>query len=233
MYCKRTITKIITNPSFNSKIFLKDFPRERPRLVKPEDEIGRADGSKISSSPVHMKFSSKIDQDPEYKSIYLDLSREKPLYRKPPLALRPVAISSGRTSANASRMSFQESKRHDLEPTSEVKSQYISYGQIPRVETLRMPANLRLEGSLDLEPEYKNAYCSRPSLSVFNEPRMHRHRERSLSASRKKDNYWVNNNNSEQFGRINAADDQDAFQVLSTRVHEESIVGKPPSSSRR
>ncbi|XP_051168388.1 uncharacterized protein LOC127286117 [Leptopilina boulardi] len=217
------------------KAAYKDFPRERPKLLKPEDEIGRADGSKIASSPVHIKFSSKIDQDPEYKSIYLDLSRERPLYRKPPLSLRPsVILSSGRTSANASRMSFHEPKRHhDLEPTSEVRSQYISYGQIPRVETLRMPANLRLEGNLDLEPEYKNAYCSRPSLNVFNEPRMHRHRERSLSASRKKDNYWVNNNNSEQFGRINAADDQDAFQILSTRVHEESIVGKPPSGSRR
>lgn len=213
------------------KAAYKDFPRERPKLVKPEDEIGRADGSKVSSSPVHTKFSSKIDQDPEYKSIYLDLSRERPLHRKPPL--RPVVVSSGRTSANASRMSFHEPRRHDLEATSEVRSQYVSYGQIPRVETLRMPANLRLEGNLDLEPEYKNAYCSRPSLSVFNEPRMHRHRERSLSASRKKDNYWVNNNNSEQFGRINAADDQDAFQVLSTRVHEESIVGKPPSGSRR
>ena len=219
--------------NFEYNFSFKDFPRERPKLMKPEDEIGRADGSKVSSSPVQTKFSTKIDQDPEYKSKYLDLPRERPLYRKPPLALRPVVVSSGRTSANASRMSFHESRRHELEPTSEVRSQYVPYGQIPRVETLRMPANLRLEGNFELEPEYKNAYCSKRDSLVSNEPRMHRHRERSPSASRKKDNYWVNNNNSEQFGRINAADDQDAFQILSTRVHEESIVRKPPSGSRR
>ena len=182
---------------------------------------------------MHVKFPSKIDQDPEYKSIHLDLSRERPLYRKPPLALRPVVVSSGRTSINSSRMSFQESKRRESHATSEVKSQYVPYGQVPRVETLRMPGNLRLEGNLDLEPEYKNAYCSKRVSLVSNEPIMHRHRERSLSASRKKENYWLNNNNSEQFGTINAADDQDAFQILSTRVHEESIIGKPPSGSRR
>lgn len=201
--------------------------------MKPEDEIGRADGSKVSSSPVHTKFPSKIDQDPEYKSKYLDLSHERPLYRKPPLTLRPVVVSSGRTSANASRISFQEPRRHEQEPKSEVKSQYVPYGQIPRVATLRMPTNLHLEGNLDLEPEYKNAYCSKRDSLVSNEPRMHRHRQRSISASKNKDNYWKNNNNSEQFGRINAADDQDAFQILSTRVHEESIVGKPPTGSRR
>ncbi|XP_033231747.1 uncharacterized protein LOC117182751 [Belonocnema kinseyi] len=211
----------------------KVFPRERPKLMKPEDEIGRADGSKISSSPVHIKFASKIDQDPEYKSKYLDSSHDRPVYRKPPLTLKPALVSSSRASANASRMSFQESRRHEQELKSEVKSQYVPYGQIPRVETVRMPTNLHLEGNLDLNPEYKNAYCSKRESLVSNEPRMHRHRQRNISASKNKDNYWRNNNNSEQFGRINAADDQDAFQILSTRVHEESIVGKPPTGSRR
>ncbi|XP_066583179.1 uncharacterized protein [Prorops nasuta] len=54
----------------------KNFPRERPKLSRPEDEIGRADGSVIRS-PTHSVFSTKIDQDPEYRSKYLDYPCER------------------------------------------------------------------------------------------------------------------------------------------------------------
>ncbi|XP_015588038.1 uncharacterized protein LOC107264361 [Cephus cinctus] len=206
----------------------KDFPRERPRLIKPEDEIGRADGSKLSPLSTHSKFSSKIDMDPEYKSKYIDFSKERPIYRKPPMALRP-GLASSRSSASFDRAAH----RVDNEHTSEVRSQYVSYGQIPRTESVKMPANLRLEGSLDLQPEYRNAYCTKQEAASYDAPRMHRGRDRSLSASRKRDNYWISNNNGNQFGAINATQDQDAFQVLNTKVHEGSVVGKPPTGTRR
>ncbi|XP_043591036.1 uncharacterized protein LOC122571410 isoform X5 [Bombus pyrosoma] len=204
----------------------KDFPRERPKIVKPEDEIGRADGTKISSPSPTPRFTSKIDQDPEYKSKYLDYQRDHPVYRKPPLNLRSTYIFPKHT-----RFGRQEPKRHDHEFTSEVRAQYIPYGHIPRVETLKMPANLRLEGNLDLEPEYKTAYCSKHENQLQNELRMHRRRDRSLSASRRKENYWINN--ADQFGFTNAAQDQDAFQVLHTRVHEDNVYGKPPTGGQR
>ncbi|XP_071857295.1 uncharacterized protein isoform X3 [Bombus fervidus] len=204
----------------------KDFPRERPKIVKPEDEIGRADGTKISSPSPTSRFTSKIDQDPEYKSKYLDYQRDHPVYRKPPLNLRSTYILPKYT-----RFGRQEPKRHDHEFTSEVRAQYIPYGHIPRVETLKMPANLRLEGNLDLEPEYKTAYCSKRENQLQNELRMHRRRDRSLSASRRKENYWINN--ADQFGFTNAAQDQDAFQVLHTRVHEDNVYGKPPTGGQR
>ncbi|KAG7205450.1 hypothetical protein KM043_007440 [Ampulex compressa] len=211
----------------------KDFPRERPKILKPEDEIGRADGSKVPSSPTHSKFSTKIDQDPEYKSKYLDYPRERPVYRKPPASLRPTLVPSGRSSAGLSKSLRQDFRRQDYEATSEVRAQYVPYGHVPRVETLKMPASLRLEGNLDLEPEYRNAYCTKHDNRPCDEPRMHRGRDRSSSASRRRENYWMNNDHSERFGRVNAAQDQEAFQVLNTRIHEESVVGKPPPASRR
>lgn len=113
----------------------------------------------------------------------------------------------------------------NTQATSEVRSQYIPYGQIPRIETYRMPTNLRSEGRMVLQPEYRDAYCTRRD-HTFIEPR-HRHRDRSLSAS-KRGNNWINNNNGEQFGMINAEHDQDAFQVLQTKVHEDNVTGKPP-----
>nr|XP_033195638.1 uncharacterized protein LOC117159679 isoform X3 [Bombus vancouverensis nearcticus] len=204
----------------------KDFPRERPKIVKPEDEIGRADGTKISSPSPTPRFTSKIDQDPEYNSKYLDYQRDHPVYRKPPLNLRSTYILPKYT-----RFGRQEPKRHDHDFTSEVRAQYIPYGHIPRVETLKMPTNLRLEGNLDLEPEYKTAYCSKHENQLQNELRMHRKRDRSLSASRRKENYWINN--ADQFGFTNAAQDQDAFQVLHTRVHEDNVYGKPPTGGQR
>ncbi|XP_017756455.1 PREDICTED: uncharacterized protein LOC108548152 [Eufriesea mexicana] len=205
----------------------KNFPRERPKIVKPEDEIGRADGSKISSSPTP-KFPTKIDQDPEYKSKYLDYQGDYPVYRKPPLNMR----STFAPPEHGTRFGRQECKRHDHEFTSEVRAQYIPYGHIPRVETLKMPTNLRLEGNLDLEPEYRTAYCTKRENLLQAEQRMHRRRDRSLSASRPKENYWISNK-AEQFGFANAAQDQDAFQVLNTRVHEDNVCGKPPTNSRR
>ncbi|CAL7943591.1 unnamed protein product [Xylocopa violacea] len=204
----------------------KVFPRERPKIIRPEDEIGRADGSKISSLPTP-KFTTKIDQDPEYKSKYLDYQRDYPIYRKPPLALRSALIPS----EHSTRFGKQECKRHDQEFTSEVRAQYVPYGRIPRVETLKMPANLRLEGNLDLEPEYRIAYCTKHDTKLQTETRMHRRRDRSLSASRRKENYWMNN--AERFGFTNAAQDQDAFQVLNTRIHEDNVYKKPPAGSRR
>lgn len=150
------------------------------------------------------------------------------MYRKPPLTMRSTFVPP----EHGTRFGRQECKRHDHEFTSEVRAQYIPYGHIPRVETLKMPTNLRLEGNLDLEPEYRTAYCTKRENLLQAEQRMHRRRDRSLSASRPKENYWISNK-AEQFGFANAAQDQDAFQVLKTRVHEDNVCGKPPASSRR
>ncbi|XP_043258873.1 uncharacterized protein LOC122401040 [Colletes gigas] len=207
----------------------KDFPRERPKIVKPEDEIGRADGSKVPSSPA-TKFSTKIDQDPEYKSKYLDYQRDHPVYRKPSLTMRSTLIPT----EHGASFGKQESKRYNYELTSEMRSQYVPYGRVPNVEPLRIPSNLRLEGNLDLQPEYRTAYCTKRENQLYTVPKMHRRRDRSLSASRRKDNYWINNN-VEQFDCTNVTQDQDAFQVLHTEVQEDNthIRGKPPSGSRR
>lgn len=155
------LTRLITQETFDDKkkirrynnfvFFSQDFPRERPKLLKPEDEIGRADGSKVSnSSPSHSRFKTKIDQDPEYKSIYLDPTKERPVYHRPPLSLRPSVNSSSRSSIHMrapSQLDGYHYQRRDSRktdaPLSEIRSQYVNYGQVPRVESLRMPANLR------------------------------------------------------------------------------------------
>ncbi|XP_033330525.1 uncharacterized protein LOC117222747 isoform X2 [Megalopta genalis] len=203
----------------------KNFPRGRPKILKPEDEIGRADGSKIPSSPTS-KFSTKIDQDPEYKSKYLDYQRDHPVYRKPPLTVRSTLVPQEFCTAYGK----QDARRYDYELTSEVRSQYVPYGCVPKVEPLRMPSSLRLEGNLDLEPEYRTAYCTKRESQCAN-PRMHRRRDHSLSASRRRENHWINN--VDQIDHATTVQDRNAFQVLKTRIHEDNVCGKPPSGSRR
>ncbi|XP_019886791.2 uncharacterized protein LOC105278065 isoform X2 [Ooceraea biroi] len=214
----------------------KNFSRERPKIVKPDDEIGRADGSKVTS-PSRSKFSMKIDQDPEYQSKYLreDYPRDRPIYRKPPLMLRPTGISSsGRSSTCFARPTHQECRAFEYEPTSEVRSQYVPYGYVPRVETLKMPANLRLEGNYELQPEYRNAYCARYDRQSCDKPRtMYGRSDRSPSASRRRDKYWLSDTNVGQCDRMAVAQDLDAFRVLDTRFHDDNVTGKPPPASRR
>ncbi|KAL0106952.1 hypothetical protein PUN28_015460 [Cardiocondyla obscurior] len=202
----------------------KDFPRERPKIAKPDVEIGRADGSKVTS-PSRSKFSIKIDQDPEYQSKYIEHARDRPVYRKPPVMLRPTVMSSsGRSSACIGKPIHQEYRAFEYEPTSEVRSQYVPYGYVPRVETLKMPANLRLEGALDLQPEYRNVYCTRYNRQSCDELRT-AHGRGDCSPSARKERLWLS-------GQCDK-NAQDAFRVLDTRIHEESITGKPPPASRR
>ncbi|CAK9811051.1 hypothetical protein ANTPLA_LOCUS6807 [Anthophora plagiata] len=196
----------------------KDFPRERPKIVKPEGKIGLADGSKISSSPT-IKFSTKIDQDPEYKSKYLDYQRNYTVNRKSP--------------EHGICFTRQDDKRQGRQFISEVRAQYVPYGNIPKVETFKMPTNLRLEGNLDLEPEYRTAYCAKRENQRYTEPKIHHRRDNCSSVSRRKENYWINDNNAEQCYFANTCKDQDAFQVLNTQVHEDSTHGKPSISNRR
>ncbi|XP_011252442.2 uncharacterized protein LOC105249011 isoform X2 [Camponotus floridanus] len=211
----------------------KDFPRERPKFAKPDDEIGRADGSKVSS-PSRSKFSMKIDQDPEYQSKYMDYPRDRPIYRKPPPILRPTNISSGRSSACFGRPVRQEYRAFEYEPTSEVRSQYVPYGYIPRVETLKMPANLRLEGTFDLQPEYRNAYCAKYNRQECTEPKtIYGRGDHSPNVTKRREHYWLRDDNSGQCDKTIAGQEQNAFCVLDTRMHEDNVTGKPPPASRR
>lgn len=115
----------------------------------------------------------------------------------------------------------------EYEPTSEVRSQFVPYGYVPRVETLKMPTNLRLEGKLDLQPEYRNVYCATYNRPSCDDLRIiHGKDDRSPSA--RKEHYWSNSGN-----KTAVAQGQDAFCVLDTRIHEENVIGKPPPASRR
>ncbi|KAL6263913.1 hypothetical protein P5V15_003994 [Pogonomyrmex californicus] len=212
----------------------KDFPRERPKIAKPEIEIGRADGSKVTS-PSRSKFSMKIDQDPEYQSKYLDYPRDRPVYRKPPPMLRPTGVSSSGRSSACFGKPIQECRTFEYEPTSEVRSQYVPYGYVPRVETLKMPANLRLEGNLELQPEYRNVYCAKYDRQDCGDFRSAYGRgDRSPCTVTKKEHYWVNDSGGGQCDKTPIVGrGQDAFCILDTRIHDENVTGKPPPASRR
>ncbi|XP_034946885.1 uncharacterized protein [Chelonus insularis] len=208
----------------------KDFPRERPKLLKPEDEIGRADGSKVHLSSSSGKFSTKIDQDPEYKSKYLD--RDRPVYRKPPMSRRPSGGS------NFGKRLVPD-MRHYV-PTSEVRSQYVPYGHVPRVETFRRPISLRPEGSMNLQPEYRDAYCRKKDHPVVES--RYRNRDRSYSGSRRRSSNWMNYNNDNNNNNLNdhtidqtemIDSGQNAFQILHSKAEHDNLAGKPPAGSRR
>lgn len=117
----------------------------------------------------------------------------------------------------------------EYEPTSEVRSQYVPYGYVPRVETLKMPANLRLEGNFDLQPEYKNAYCARYDRQGECKTTC----GRDDRSPKRKENYWLSDNNDGQCDRIAVGQGQDAFCILDTRIHEDNVTGKPPPASRK
>lgn len=171
----------------NTDVTFQDFPRERPVIARPGGEIGLADGSKIPPSPRHARFAKKIDQDLEYKSIYLDPDRDRTIYRKAPLALRG--------SDHGSQVAMTSSHRYFYDPSTEVRTHYG-----PRV---------RVEGE-GVDEDTRSRRLGRPRA-----------------------NFWASGDVGEQFGRVNAAGEQNAFQVLQTRVHEESVVGKPPIAGRR
>jgi len=179
------------------------------------------------TSPSRSKFSTKIDQDPEYQSKYLDYPRDRPVYRKPPAMLRPTGVSSsGRSSVCYGKPIHQECHTFEYEPTSEVRSQYVPYGYVPRVEPLKMPTSLRLEGNLDLQPEYRNVYCARYDRQSCDDLR-NTHGRRDRSPGTRKEHYWNSG------AKTTVAQGQDAFCVLDTRIHEENVTGKPPPASRR
>lgn len=192
----------------------------------------------------------KIDQDPEYKSKYLDYSRDRPVYRKPPPMMRPTVTASSPSRGGGGCFfggappfhHHRECRAFEYEPTSEVRSQYVSYGHVPRAETLRMPTSLRQEGNIDLLPEYRSAYCARYDRHHrdCDEFRTHSRTNRSPSASKRSKNYWLNdndnNNNNDNYRYekpLAVAQGQDAFHVLDTRIHEENVTGKPPPASRK
>lgn len=215
---------------YNCTIVIQDFPRERPKIAKPNIEIGRADGSKMTS-PSRSKFSIKIDQDPEYQSKYLEYPRDRPIYRKSSAMLRPTGVfSSGCNSVCYAKPIHQECHTFAYDPITEVRSQYIPYGYVSKVETLKMPANLRLEGNLDFQPEYKNVYCARYDRQGYNELRT-THGRGDRSPNTRKEHYWLNSD--DQCDKTVAAQAQDAFCVLDTRIHEGNVTGKPPLASKR
>ncbi|XP_044020726.1 uncharacterized protein LOC122860800 isoform X2 [Aphidius gifuensis] len=200
----------------------KNFPRERPKLLKPTDEIGRSDGSKINKLHNPIRYTKKIDNDPEYKSKYIENDNRK------------NSISSRRASTVSSTYGkpFLVPDMRNLQSTSEVRSQYIPYGQIPRVKKYKMQTNIQTEGDMILKPEYRDAYCTRND----NETALSRYkqRERSLSISKRDNNNWINNDVSEKFGMINAEHEQNAFQILKTKIHDDgNITGKPPTLGGR
>ncbi|XP_014227458.1 uncharacterized protein LOC106652832 [Trichogramma pretiosum] len=230
----------------------KNFPRERPKLIKPADEIGHADGSKISTMPSPRRFKTKIDQDPEYKSIFLnpeyksgsnsDLTRDRAIFYKPPHPLRP-SISSSRASLRMDSVNNRRGSRMSMAPMSEIRSQYVNYGHVPRTENLRIPTSLKLEGNINLEPEYRDAFCmnnNNHNNNIGHQRRMSRVDQSSTmindaSKNRRESGggHWAENYSGDCFGAINASESQDAFQILHTRVHEESVVEKPPPGNRR
>lgn len=146
--------------------FFKDYTISRPFLMKPAEEIGKADGSKISSrasisSPTPPRYIPKIDQDPEYKSIY----------RRPPLPSQPI-VPAGR-------------------PTN------------------RQPYSI-----------YDPSHQTIPICYPEQHPPSHR------------GNYWMDKGNRDRFGQVNAKNEQDSFQLLDTRLHHDSVIGKPPPVTR-
>lgn len=144
--------------------------------------------------------------------------------------LRPTGVSSCNSVCYAKYPIHQECRAFEYEPISEVRSQYVPYDYVPRVETLKMPANLRFE-DLDLQPEYRNAYCARYDRQGCDELRTTHGRD-DRNPNTRKEHYWLNSG--DQCDKTVVAQGQDAFCVLNTRIHAEgNVTGKPPPASRR
>lgn len=130
--------------------------------------------------------------------------------------------SPSRSSWSFSTPIHQKYHTFEYKPISEVRSQYVPYGYISKVNSVKMPANLRLEGDIDLQPEYRDAYCKQHDYQICNERKVYDRDQRSLSASRKSKNFW-----------LSKGEEQDSFQKRNMQTYKEKIIGKPPPGSRR
>lgn len=136
-----------------------DFPRERPVTRKPVGQL-KSSNERIERSTENsmyvphkvetprrrtpkgnLKPEGELEAKPEYNAKYLDFPRRRPTGKRPRENLTNIG---------------------DFERTTEKASQYISYGNVPRQHPAKHPENLKLEGVMEKEAEYRSRFIEYP-----------------------------------------------------------------------
>lgn len=148
--------------------FAPPGPQERPPLCKKNTNLHLEGSLDIASNywdkyPKHepqkrppltkhgtnLHMSGELQLDPEYKSAYVEFKQPQELRRKPALPKNNLVVDAdgffphtNGDSASANKTFFSES-RHEIP--------FLRDSAVPK-------ANLRLEGKIEMSPEYRNAY---------------------------------------------------------------------------
>ena len=139
-----------------------DFPRERPVTRRPRvslrqegemntttekstqfvDFLSKCKRADLARKPTNLRLEGEIESKPEYRDSYVDFPRRRPKLQKPDSCLKPEG---------------------DIEKKSETEAQFVPFSRSDRSATVRKPSpNLRLEGEIHTNPEYKDSFKNFP-----------------------------------------------------------------------
>ncbi|EFA00381.2 uncharacterized protein LOC103312209 [Tribolium castaneum] len=85
----------------------------------------------------HLKSEGKMDITPEYKCSYVDFPRTRPQVKRPENSL---------------------SSEGEIDHMTEKNEKYVPFANVPRTGPLKRDTELKLEGNIECQPEYRKAY---------------------------------------------------------------------------
>ncbi|KAF2885483.1 hypothetical protein ILUMI_20691 [Ignelater luminosus] len=121
----------------------------------------------VSHPATNLKTEGEMETNPEYKSSFVDFPRQRPLVKKPESHLR----SEGNCKCSCQHagmlllyavhlfilVSFDH-QQFQLSNMTEKRAQYIEYPKGPKAKPLKRQTELKLEGPIESQPEYRRAY---------------------------------------------------------------------------
>ncbi|XP_044269816.1 uncharacterized protein LOC123014660 [Tribolium madens] len=85
----------------------------------------------------HLKSEGKMEISPEYKCSYVDFPRTRPQVKRPENSL---------------------SSEGEIDHMTEKNEKYVPFSNVPRTGPLKRDTELKLEGNIECQPEYRKAY---------------------------------------------------------------------------
>ena len=186
--------ELFTNPEYKESYI--DFPRERPVLRKPTGHLQSDKNSNLvlAGDPFkrprgpgrppecNLRSEGRIDSDPEYRSSYIDLPRERPNTRRAQGQYRRQNFETKGTDYQLPRSHSERRHRRLNEIENEHRRTFVDYTSRERAQTRRrIEENVNLSGGSSLLNALSSPRVSRrinptsrvvaPSLHHVAEPR--------------------------------------------------------------
>lgn len=168
--------KMNTNPEYRESF--TDFPRERPVVTKPAGHLQHDPNTLLlladepfkkprcpSPQPEYnLRSEGRIDKNPEYRSSYVDLPKEKSVTRRPQGQLK--RLNGNFRVADTHTPRAQSERRHGgvsgVSDEVESRRTYVDYTSRDRTPSRRRPVdNLKVQGTSSLVDAISSPRASR------------------------------------------------------------------------